>query len=98
VEWKDITTYSRNDKERIPEILEAKISDFNIRIHRHIYYPSTWLLSCHQLAIKNIDLRTDTFSIAETLATNYLIATLDKYVSLRDYLMNYGALVPKEGK
>jgi hypothetical protein len=87
VEWKDITTYSRDDKKRIPEILETKLDNFNIRIHRHIHYPDTWLLSCHQLAMQCIDLKTDDFNIAEISAINFLIRKLDEYVKLQALLV-----------
>jgi hypothetical protein len=87
MEWKDITIYSQGDKERVPSVLEAKIDGFNIRVHRHIYYPGTWLLSCHQLGIDNKDLKTDTFRIAETVALNFLIYKLDEYVKLQNALI-----------
>ena len=51
--WKDGTTYSRNDKERVPTIFRTEIGGCNISIIvGHIYYPNTWIMNCHELNIK----------------------------------------------
>lgn len=44
--WKDITTYSQNDKERIPRIWHINVGPFRVSVHRHRHYePDQWLLS-----------------------------------------------------
>lgn len=62
--WKDITGYSRDDKERIQKWWSTKAGTLVISVgNSHIYYPDgkTWLLDCepwfrvHPLKAKNID-------------------------------------------
>ncbi|MDI9413476.1 MAG: hypothetical protein QM401_07870 [Bacillota bacterium] len=93
IAWKDVTSYSRGDKERIPNTLKAEICGFPIVIHRHIHYPGTWLLSCYGLNLTNVDLSTDDFNEAERNAVAFLVAQLDKYVELQDALK---ALIPSD--
>jgi len=47
--WKDVTTYSRDDKDKCPHWWRAEIDHFHLSVgDRHIYYPKgdTWLLNC----------------------------------------------------
>jgi len=56
-EWKDITTYSQGDKERIPSVYEFTIGGFRVAIHRHMdYEKDRWLVSCDALRINKIKL------------------------------------------
>ena len=62
MKWKDTTSYSREDKERIPVIWLCSAGDISVCVHRHIYYPpDQWLLTCrpffdkYELPDKNID-------------------------------------------
>lgn len=44
--WKDATSYSRDDKERIPRVWKINFGKFTLTVHRHIYYdPKMWLAS-----------------------------------------------------
>jgi hypothetical protein len=61
--WKDITTYSRGETERIPRIWEIEACGIRISVHRHIHYPKdTWLLTClpffdcRELSSKDVEL------------------------------------------
>ena len=52
--WNDITSYSRNNKERVPQTWELKRDSLRIRVSRHINYePDQWLLSCREFGIDN---------------------------------------------
>ena len=60
--WEDISSYSRNDKERIPSVWQIDIGGLSLCVHRHIHYPKdSWLFSCdllfdkYELDSKNID-------------------------------------------
>ena len=47
MEWKDTSSYSKSDKERIPTSWCFYAGEIRISVHRHIYYDEdTWLLSC----------------------------------------------------
>lgn len=55
-EWKDETSYSRADTDRTPRtwVLESKL--LRVTVHRHIYYPGKWLLSCERVSVDTIPL------------------------------------------
>ena len=45
--WEDVSTFSKNDKERKPKEFKKKVGSFTLTVHRHVHYPSDqWLLSC----------------------------------------------------
>lgn len=45
--WKDATTYSQRDTERVPAVWHYGVGDVRISVHRHIHYaPDQWLLTC----------------------------------------------------
>ena len=47
MEWKDSSSYSKGDKERIPSVWNYRVGDIRIVVHRYIHYPKDqWLLSC----------------------------------------------------
>ncbi|QWU14364.1 hypothetical protein SAMN04487895_101669 [Paenibacillus sophorae] len=53
IEWKDKSSYSRNDKEKVPNCWLALLNGIDVKIHRHIYYPKdTWLMSSDFMQIK----------------------------------------------
>lgn len=61
--YKDITSYSRDDRERKPRILENSVNDIIFKIHKHIYFEDEWLLSCAELGIDKKQL--DTYEMEE---------------------------------
>ncbi|MCD8008692.1 MAG: hypothetical protein LUF68_07140 [Clostridiales bacterium] len=56
----DKTTYSRQETEKVPRILEFKdgATGRSFRIHRNIHYSDTWLLTCQDY-VNMYDLKTD---------------------------------------
>jgi len=82
MEWKDITTYSQSDAERIPDAWEIRIGLCRICVHRHVHYPpNIWLLTCEpffyrkELPRKDIA-RAKTYAIA--LVMRKLLETFRK--------------------
>lgn len=65
----DISSYSQREKDRAPRVLlfEEESTGICFKIHRHIYYPGTWLLSCDGVCDKE-NLRTDDFEEAKKKA------------------------------
>lgn len=61
VAWKDITTYTQNDKVRTPRVYVINLGKIRLTVHRHIDWPEDqWLASCQlfpmtQLSFKEID-------------------------------------------
>lgn len=77
IKVKDITTYSRDEKDRKPRIIELEVCGIKFKVHRHIYYPDTWLLSCNELNIDKEDMKTDDLNEAIHNARVYIIGYLD---------------------
>lgn len=84
--WKDISSYSQRDTIKIPNNYELIVNNTKIHVHRHMYYPKTWLLSCHELGISQRDLETNDIDEAKEKAIDVLIAHLDKYIDLQNTL------------
>lgn len=76
INWKDITSYSQRDKEKIPTTLELrKLSPFDTKLilHRHIYFPDTWLVTCKGTGIDKVNLHTNDIEEAKKLAIDYMM-------------------------
>ena len=44
--WKDTSSFSQGDKERIPKCFRASVGFLTLTVHRHIHYEKDdWLLS-----------------------------------------------------
>lgn len=51
--WKDCTSYSRGDKDRIPTAFEATVGEMRISIVcSHVWYKGEWIFNCHELGFK----------------------------------------------
>lgn len=45
--WKDISSYSRGDRDRTPHSWECKVAGIRLVVTRHIHHdPSDWLVRC----------------------------------------------------
>lgn len=56
--WKDITSYSRDDKERKPTTFEAKSGKLRIVVTcGHIHYRGEWIMHCDKLGIDTLHLK-----------------------------------------
>ena len=80
MKMQDVTIYSQSDKEHIPKIIRFTTeSDVVFTIHRHIYYPETWLISSTGIC-DNVDLKTNDFEEAKVRGINHIKAILDKKI------------------
>ena len=80
MKMQDVTIYSRADKERIPKIVRFTTeSGVIFTIHKHVYYPDTWLISSVGIC-DNVDLRTDDFEEAKVRGIIQIKAILDKKI------------------
>lgn len=81
MEWKDITTYSKFTKERLPRILEYRLNkDLSLIVHRHICDESTWFASVHGTKIYMVDLHTDDLETAKIKGKKILIVLLNEKI------------------
>lgn len=76
--WKDITTYMRGEKERVPKTWGLFLQElgYKVVVTRHIYAENTWILRCQKADIEFLDLETDDIDEAKekaiTIIKNYL--------------------------
>ncbi len=57
--YKDITSYSRGDKDRIPGVLENETNGIKFTVHKHIYYGDEWVLTCREIGVEHLRLNTE---------------------------------------
>jgi hypothetical protein len=59
--WKDSTSYSQGQKDRKPTAHTIRTEGLTITVTKgHIYYPGVWIMHCHQVGMKEIELGTET--------------------------------------
>jgi len=90
MEIKDITTYSRLDKDKTPRVYEVSLQGIRYTVHRHIHYPGTWLLTCRDIGIEMENMETDDTQQALHNAMVFMLGALDglilKYTMIRNEL------------
>lgn len=78
--YKDITTYSRNDVKREIRVLENEANGIKFMVHKHIDYGNEWLLSCYELNISNVPLKTEDMNEAKEKALVEMAKFFNKMV------------------
>ena len=86
MEWKDGTSYSRGDKERIPRFLELEVDGAIIVIHR-IGHLESWYLTVHKLNIEEINLNTDNLDVAKTKGMKFVIDHITELGNMKNKLI-----------
>lgn len=66
--YKDITTHSKNDTKREPSVLENETNGIRFTVHKYIGMGEAWFLSCNELGIKMMDLKTEDMGKAKEKA------------------------------
>lgn len=91
--FKDVSSFSQSDKERISYSFEYRTKNLRICVHRHIHYPdNVWLLSVHGgvLHVDNLVLKESNIKDAQNegiLYTQSLLNTL--LVEIDSYEFRY---------
>lgn len=70
LEWKDTTSYSRNDIERKPRYLEAEAGLVDLCIHKFVGCEEQWFLSSKELNLDKCELKTLDIEKAKIEALN----------------------------
>lgn len=78
--YKDITTHSRNEKEREPRILENTVNGVKFVVHKHIAYEDEWILTCRELNIDKKSLHTDDMEEAKEKALREMVKLLENAI------------------
>jgi hypothetical protein len=69
VTWKNASSHSRDDLERVPNVFTTEIGGCRITIViGHIDWPNTWIMNCHELGIVQKSLLCSTAIAAAQLA------------------------------
>lgn len=72
LEWKDVTSYSKGDTVRKPRVMECEITPgIKIRVHKHIAWEETLLLSSTDLDFDHLELGTSDFDEAKRRALSF---------------------------
>jgi hypothetical protein len=96
--WKDGTTYSRDDKERVPSILRCKIGTLEIIVHR-IHRLDGWYLTCRYLDIKDYTLSYKTLEDCQEQAVRIVKNTLyAKSQEITDNIIAIDLCIPEANK
>ena len=75
--WNDMTSYHMGDVERIPRVLECRLSpNIAFTVHKHIYFGDVWLLSSRYAGFDNRDLGTNDMAEAKKKATAIMVQVL----------------------
>ena len=62
--WKDTSSFSQSDKERIPNAFEVEGISFRLIVHRLIYCEG-WSMSCYNMKIEGKPLKAKEVSVAQ---------------------------------
>ena len=57
--WEDKTSYSRDEKPRVPRCWELRVAWLRLIVHRLHGVENVWFGSCYDLNLKDIDLGSD---------------------------------------
>jgi hypothetical protein len=87
--WKDGTSYSQGDKNRVPRIWDAVVSDGDYRtrsilsVHRHIHYgPTAWLVTSNVVGFDCRVLKATDVEEAKREGVKAVIAELRRLANL----------------
>lgn len=82
IKIRDISTHSQRDTERKPNIIEIDSGGIKFKVHRHIYYPDTWLLSCRRMGIEHENLKTDDLPEALEKAKMFILSAIEDEIAV----------------
>lgn len=91
INWVDVSSYDRNDKERIPSSWMCKLEKVDVRVHRHIHYgKDTWLLSSRFLNMEKLVLDNSEIELARREAIDVIKNNINrKIVELQDAMKQF---------
>lgn len=69
-EWKDVSSRSQGQKDRTPTAWELRTEEIRVTVHRHVYNPAAWFVSCYDLGIEARELSPKDADGAKAAALN----------------------------
>lgn len=87
IQWKDATSYSQSDKERIPQTWKTDINGYELIVTRIIHHSDVWFFRCRTLGIESRELRSKDIVYAKHEAILILkIELLDRVEKMKTAL------------
>lgn len=75
--WKDISTFSKNDKEKISYCFSCEIADLRtVIVYNHIHHPKKWIMNCYKISIDEVELSAKNLEEAKTESIKIIYHTL----------------------
>jgi hypothetical protein len=100
-QWEDVSSFSQNDKERIPNCFAIRFGDRSLKltVHRHIHYkPDQWLASCQPDLFRQKLLESKDIEEAKVEALHRLKAMLTEITGDLDSLAPFKKTTKKTKK
>ena len=82
--WKDTTSYSRSDKERVPRTWEADLPGVRLIVTKHRDYGDEWTTSCYPLYNEVCGLQTTDVEEAKKKALERFVYESSQVVMARE--------------
>lgn len=97
--WKDTTSYSQREENRVPRSWSVDLGKVDVTIYRHIHYPSdVWLLKCNYLGL-NRELVSQEVEAAKSEAVALVKVEIErKIVELKRQLDHFDSCCEDCGK
>ena len=78
MKWQDITSYSQNDTERKPRVLECIVGNIKFKVHKYVELGDFWFLTSSDIGVYMYELNTTDLEEAKAKAIKTVILMLDK--------------------
>jgi len=80
--WKDVSSFSQSNKDRVPWCFEAQFGRFRLVVHRHKDYPpDQWLATCYPGVFEHRELPSKDITEAKRQAATLLQVELQNALS-----------------
>lgn len=76
-EWKDATSYSQEEEERVPRAWSTRLGKLRVVVTKHIRYPGHWVMHCDPF-YDTYPLDVETAEDAKDKALELVEAEIDK--------------------
>lgn len=81
IKWIDATTYAQGDKVRKPSIWETSTKNLRVSVHHYIGCGDEWFLTCHDLHVQRLSLKSADIEAAKAEAIRFLVRRAKQIVA-----------------
>lgn len=92
--WKDTTSYRQGERDGEPREWTLRTEHLRVTVHHHMHYPpDQWLVSCHELNIEMMELKSKEVEKAKEEALLHVLAYVNRVsVTLTKAMQAVGVL------